>query len=1148
MRALSESERYAYGWVSDKTDFSVRMVEFQNAPDYPADLLWWHGARKIEPSSPFLKLFSDGVADLVSSGVPLMLTGSALSALPALGLELNAPRKIDGVPYDGPVGDREIRGHMTFAGHPAFSAFGTGAYTWKPARGVEVWDAWYDLHEDQMSGRPVAVERRYISFDPKVVTALTYDLEMARVGAVGAHLPFHDRGNVFRGHMERLVEGWIRWLVTTGGIEREDHSVPERAGPFVYSGFRPEKRDRWWPVPDSEVVEEAPDSFREELSLDPLPPVAADALERAWNEPAPAGLSLLNGGEDDSFFDVTGRRHFMLGHSRGGLAEAWSGGVRLFRRCALSWIPEDGSALLLDDPRESRLVQSEVRLDGFRRLLRGSGEVPITVRQLLAAHGEGPGGLTLIEVDTPSGGVLDIELIADLRLMWPYPAGLLGPLSISRPAEGIVALRSQVPEVCGALTLSGPNGAGSWRIGENSSPDPSGETGIASARLLGGVDLPPGRHTILLAWGVGRRGMRPVSRLLDGIIEDPGSAISYARLKEWIKAEDRVQIDTPGRMLGEAFNWISCRMIPFHQTVDNAGRSFLAGFNVTGRDWLSGRPGYAWFFGRDAIFTALGSIAAGDFEAAHDVLTFLASHQEWTGKILHEATLSRAVHYDAADSTPLWLVLLGAWFRATGERAALSELWPTAKRALEFCRRTDSDGDGLIENTGVGHGWVEGGKLYGAHVTNYLAGVWAAALDAAALCADAMRDDAGAVRARTEAARTREVYEKVFWVEGQECDTGCSGYYAQGMMMDRTLQIDHTIMPTVPIFLGQTDPDRSREHLIPLAGNAFSADWGVRMVPLDHSHFDPEGYYHGSVWPLYTGWTALAEYRVHRSEAGLAHIQSNIATLFDMSPGSMEEALHGLNYESVGICPHQAWSHSATVQAVVEGLIGWYPDARRGKESLLSPHIPEWWEELKCSNLRVGDYRLQLHMKTSQGRRSWTLTLSHAGEGREILALRFSPAIPVEARIDQVIVDGHGIHAGENTCRDDRHVELDLELIPGMPTTVEIHYDFDFIPVIPPPQLREGSGSSHWRLVDRWWSGGSPATGAPPEVCRMILEGPSGSDTEIDCLLPGRRPRDLQGAEWVEPPRKGKGRIRVNFPADEDGAGYSTVAVLITFK
>ena len=45
-------------------------------------------------------------------------------------------------------------------------------------------------------------------------------------------------------------------------------------------------------------------------------------------------------------------------------------------------------------------------------------------------------------------------------------------------------------------------------------------------------------------------------------------------------------------------------------------------------------------------------------------------------------------------------------------------------KAYAFSAATDADGNGLIDNSGVGHGWVEGGALSPPHEEIYLQGLW----------------------------------------------------------------------------------------------------------------------------------------------------------------------------------------------------------------------------------------------------------------------------------------------------------------------------------------------------------------------------------------------------------------------------------------
>ncbi|MFN8581687.1 MAG: hypothetical protein U0163_12015 [Gemmatimonadaceae bacterium] len=83
----------------------------------------------------------------------------------------------------------------------------------------------------------------------------------------------------------------------------------------------------------------------------------------------------------------------------------------------------------------------------------------------------------------------------------------------------------------------------------------------------------------------------------------------------------------------------------------------------------------------------------------------------------------------------------------TGVRAAdtalVRELWLNLRKAFEWSRRADSDGDGLMENTIAGAGALELGDLQAGIVSDvYLSGVWIASLERFARMAEAMREPA----------------------------------------------------------------------------------------------------------------------------------------------------------------------------------------------------------------------------------------------------------------------------------------------------------------------------------------------------------------------------------------------------------------------
>ncbi len=190
--------------------------------------------------------------------------------------------------------------------------------------------------------------------------------------------------------------------------------------------------------------------------------------------------------------------------------------------------------------------------------------------------------------------------------------------------------------------------------------------------------------------------------------------------------DNTTQVTTPDERLNTAFTWAKIGVEKGVATNPFLGTGLLAGFRTSGD---SERPGFAWYFGRDSMWTAFAMNSYGDFATTKTALEFLKKYQRDDGKIPHEISQSATLvdwwkgypyAWNSTDATPLYVIVQADLYRSSGEIEFLKANWDSILKAYKYEEATDTDNNGLIENTKFGHGWVEGGALYPPHEEVYL--------------------------------------------------------------------------------------------------------------------------------------------------------------------------------------------------------------------------------------------------------------------------------------------------------------------------------------------------------------------------------------------------------------------------------------------
>ena len=129
-----------------------------------------------------------------------------------------------------------------------------------------------------------------------------------------------------------------------------------------------------------------------------------------------------------------------------------------------------------------------------------------------------------------------------------------------------------------------------------------------------------------------------------------------------------------------------------------------------------------------------------------------------------------------------------------------------------------------------------------------------------------------------------------------------------------------------------------------LPAHALNTDWGLRDVANDEKIYDGMSYHQGSVWPLFTGWAALAEYRGDQPLAGYQILMENANLTKAQDLGAVTELLSGDFFVPFGrSTSHQLWSSAMVITPTLRGLFGIDIDAQT-KTITVNPHLPAGWD------------------------------------------------------------------------------------------------------------------------------------------------------------------------------------------------------------
>ena len=447
------------------------------------------------------------------------------------------------------------------------------------------------------------------------------------------------------------------------------------------------------------------------------------------------------------------------------------------------------------------------------------------------------------------------------------------------------------------------------------------------------------------------------------------------------------EIDTPHEQLSA---WIARSTADLNMLLTNTAAGVYP---------AAGLPWFDTTFGRDGLITALQCLWLSP-NIARGVLSFLAKtqatshdpdHDAEPGKILHEARQGEMAalgeipfgrYYGSVDATPLFVMLAGAYWRRTGDRGFVSDIWRNIVAALEWLdKHGDVDGDGFIEYQrrsprGLAHqGWKdsldsvfhEDGSLAEGPIAlcEVQAYSYAARLAASEL-AHSLGHDGVANQLREKAAALRTRFEAAFWCEEM-------GLYALALDGNKHPCRVRTSNAGHCLFTGIAAEGHVAAMAKTLGDETFFTGWGVRTLADREVRYNPMAYHNGSIWPHDNALLAMGFAGSPDKELALRIFGAQLEASAFFDSGRLPELFCGFRRRDGKAptsypvaCSPQAWSAGA-VFMMLQACLGVDIEASAGRIAFRYPRLPAGIEKLTIRGVEVGAGSVDLTVRNQAG-------------------------------------------------------------------------------------------------------------------------------------------------------------------------------------
>jgi len=743
------------------------------------------------------------------------------------------------------------------------------------------------------------------------------------------------------------------------------------------------------------------------------------------------------------FLPVVGSRAGLFGNESGRF-EAWVYPLKIFREFHLIFhvgdraLPAEGLARTLTVRPESASILYAG--DSFR------------VRETLCVPVNEAGAVILLDIETEQPLEVEAAFTPDFQLEWP---AALGGTFVDFDAKQHAFVFGEETRKFAALV--GSPTAGDPHLAYQTNYSSADENSLRLGVTQRGKDQ---KALVIAAFVAGRADADKVyQHLLTSYADSMRESADYYRAY----LGKTVSLDLPDAALQQAYDW--ARISTIQGSVNNPylGSGLVAGYRTSG---VGQRPGFAWFFGRDSLWTSFALNAEGDYSTSRAALDFISKYQREDGKIPHEISQSASLvpwfkdypyAYVSADATPLFIIAMNDYASQSGDLAFARGKWDNVWRAYQFLRST-YDSQGFAQNAGVGHGWVEGGPLLPVKNEYYQVGLGVEALRALSDLARKLGKEDVSKDLAAKFDHDKVALDQAFWSPDRKS-------YAFALKPDNQRVDEPSVLTTVPMWFGLPDASHADETITQLASVDHQTDWGMRIISQQSKIYDGSGYHFGAVWPLFTGWASVGEYRYHRAFPAYSNLRANALLATDGALGHFTEVLSGDYYQSFATSsPHQIWSAAMVVSPILRGMFGLQIDAEK-PQITLAPHVPESWTSFAIHSVSVGGTSVDFqYRKTTE---AVVLEAKRSGSGD--CWVEFSPAFSLRTEVVGAELNGRPLPFKVQENSNDKHVYLRFQLS-GDANNVVIRVKKDFGLSLDNELPSLGSASLGLRVVSESWN------------------------------------------------------------------------------